>query len=62
MKLGPEARMLVAAGRSAERPTTADRERVLSGLRHRIDQTKQSPSEAPSAVTYTRELRRAARP
>jgi len=67
MKLGPEARMLVAAGRKADRPTTADRERVLSKLGRRIALPARAPAEAPSpsdvpsSATYSRELFAAAR-
>lgn len=73
MKLGPEARMLVAGGRKADRPTSADRERVLSKLCQRIalpvpslagvavHAEPPSPPEVPPSATYSRELLHAAR-
>jgi hypothetical protein len=47
-KLGPEAQALVEAGRGAQRPSDADRQRVLEALRARIAQGAALPPAAPT--------------
>ena len=59
-KLGPEARALVAAGRNTLRPSAADRERVLTALRARIEHAAAPAPGSPRLAGAKAGLGRAA--
>ena len=51
-ELGPEAQKLIQAGRSALRPTSADRERIAAALRARGNLSPAAASLKPSGLAW----------